>query len=96
MEEAGVVFEFDPEKSAANLAKHGIDFEAAQALWLDERKTKGPTVSPDEVRWMVVGTIAGKLWSAVVTYRGEAVRIISVRRARPKEERAYHAKADQR
>jgi len=33
------VFEFDPEKSAANLAKHGIDFEAAQALWLDERKS---------------------------------------------------------
>jgi len=31
-----VAFEFDPEKSAANLAKHGIDFEAAQALWLDD------------------------------------------------------------
>jgi uncharacterized DUF497 family protein len=31
-----VAFEFGPDKSAANLAKHGIDFEAARALWLDD------------------------------------------------------------
>ncbi|HEX6375532.1 MAG TPA: BrnT family toxin [Allosphingosinicella sp.] len=96
MEGASIAFEFDPEKSAANLAKHGIDFEAAQALWRDERRATGPTGSPDEERWMVVGMIAGKLWSAVVTYRDDAIRIISVRRARPKEERAYHAQDDQR
>ena len=52
-------FEFDPEKSAANLAKHGIDFEDAQALWLDERRATGPTVSTNEERWMVVGMIDG-------------------------------------
>ena len=95
MERASIALEFDPEKSAANLAKHGIDFEAAQALWLGERRASGATVSPDEERWMVVGTIAGKLWSAVVTYRDDTIRIISVRRARRKEERAYHAQADQ-
>ena len=82
-------FEFDPAKSKANLAKHGIDFEAAQALWLDDRRVGGPTRSPDEERWMVVGMIDGKLWSAVVTYRNEAIRIISVRRSRPKEAAAY-------
>lgn len=82
-------FEFDPEKSAANLAKHGIDFEAAQALWRDNRRITGPTHSPDEERWMVVGMIDDKLWSAVVTYRNEAIRIISVRRSRPKEAAAY-------
>lgn len=96
MEGASIVFDFDREKSAANLAKHGIDFEAAQALWLDERRRTGPIAWPGEERWMVVGTIAGKLWSAVVTYRDDAIRIISVRRSRPKEERAYHAQADQR
>ncbi len=96
MEEASVAFEFDPVKSAANLAKHGIDFEAAQALWLDERRRTGPIAWPDEERWMVVGRIAGKLWSAVVTYRDDTIRSISVRRSRPKEERAYHAQADQR
>ena len=89
-----MVFEFDPGKSAANLAKHGIDFETAQALWLDDRQVMGPTKSPDEERWMVVGMIDGKLWSAVVTYRDEAIRIISVRRARPKEAAAYVAQDD--
>jgi uncharacterized DUF497 family protein len=87
------VFEYDPEKSAANRAKHGIDFEAAQALWRDDRKVTGPTNSPGETRWMVVGMIDGKLWSAVVTYRDTAIRIISVRRSRPKEAAAYDAHA---
>lgn len=88
------MFEFDPDKSAANLAKHGIDFKAAQALWLDERRVTGPTNSPDEERWMAVGMIDGKLWSAIVTYRGAAIRIISVRRARPKEAVAYDTQDD--
>lgn len=87
-------FEFDPAKSAANLAKHGIDFEAAQALWQDDRRATGSTRSPDEERWMVVGMIDGKLWSAVATYRGDAIRLISVRRARPKEAAAYDAQDD--
>jgi len=87
------VFEFDPDKSAANRLKQGIDCEAAQALWLDDRKVSGPTNSPGEERWMVVGMIDGKLWSALVTYHGEAVRIISVRRSRPKEAAAYDAQA---
>ena len=88
-------FEFDPAKGAANLAKHEIDFEAAQALWLDDRRVAGPTRSPDEERWMVVGMIGGKLWSAVVTNRGETIRIISVRRSRPKEAAAYGRQDDQ-
>jgi hypothetical protein len=87
------VFEYDPEKSAANSAKHGIDFAAAQALWQDGRKVAGPANSPGETRWMVVGMIDGKLWSAIVTYRDAAIRIISVRRSRPKEVAAYDAQA---
>jgi len=88
------VFEFDPAKSAANKAKHGIDFEEAQALWLDERKVSGRIEWPGETRWTVVGRIHGKLWSAVVTFRGEAIRIISVRRARPKEAAKYETQTD--
>lgn len=30
-----MIFEYDPQKSAANLAKHGIDFDEAQHMWLD-------------------------------------------------------------
>lgn len=82
-------FEFDPAKSEANQAKHGIDFESAQALWRDPSRVTGPTRSPGEQRFMVVGLIDGKLWSAVITERDGATRIISVRRAREKEAAAY-------
>lgn len=88
------MFEFDPEKSATNLVKHGIDFEAAQALWSDPEKRGGPAVSNDEERFMMVGEIDGKLWSAIATYRGDAIRIISVRRAREKEAMSYGGQDD--
>ena len=78
-------FEFDPAKSAANLAKHGIDFVTAQALWDDPDGVSGPTPGPGERRWMLVAVLKGKLWSAVHTFRDERVRLISVRRSRPKE-----------
>ena len=88
------MFEFDPDKSAANGVKHGIDFDTAQALWQDDRRVGGPIDSPGEERWMVVGMIDGKLWSAVFTYRDEAIRIISVRRSRPKEAANYEREKD--
>jgi uncharacterized DUF497 family protein len=78
-------FEFDPAKSAANLAKHGIDFTAAQAIWQDTHRIEVPARTTDEPRWLVIGQAAGQCWSAVVTYRDENVRIISVRRSREGE-----------
>lgn len=89
-------FEYDPAKSLTNLEKHGIDFETAQALWLDRRKCLGPTVSPDEPRWMLVAMLDGKLWSAIFTDRESRVRLISVRRSRPKEAANYGRQDDQR
>jgi len=89
-----VDFEFDPEKSAANLAKHGIDFEAARALWLDERRITVLSEFRDEQRWVVIGAIGDRLWAAAATFRGEAIRIISVRRARAKEEMLYGSQDD--
>lgn len=83
------VFEFDPAKSAANRVKHGIDFLAAQALWLDDRLLEVPTRFVLETRFLVVGRIGRRYWSAVVTYRGTRVRLISVRRARFEEVLAY-------
>ena len=84
-------FEFDPAKSAANKAKHGIDFVEAQALWADDEivDTKSTAEVASELRFLVVGQIEGKHWTAICTLRGEAVRIISVRRAR-KEEVGYY------
>ena len=82
-------FEFDPAKSASNKDKHGIDFVEAQALWLDGGLVDAPIPSEDEPRFLVIGRLEGKHWTAICTVRGEAVRIISVRRARKTEVMFY-------
>jgi uncharacterized DUF497 family protein len=82
-------FEFDPAKSAANKDKHGIDFVEAQALWMDGDLVDASVVSRGEQRYLVIGRIDGKHWTAVCTLRGGAVRIISVRRARKTEVMFY-------
>ena len=84
-----MVFQFDKRKGAANKAKHGIDFVEAQALWDDPDIIEIPARTEDEPRFLAVGRIAGICWSAVITYRGQVVRIISVRRSRQSEVEAY-------
>jgi uncharacterized DUF497 family protein len=84
-------FGFDPAKSAANKAKHGIDFVEGQAIWTDPDRIEIPARSLDEPRNQVIGRIGEKTWSAFVTYRNETIRIISIRRARPEEEARYLA-----
>ena len=78
-------FEFDPAKSSANQEKHGIDFVRAQELWQDSMRVEVPARTVDEPRWLVIGRMDGKHWSAVVTDREERIRIISVRRSRDEE-----------
>ena len=82
-------FEFDEEKSMANQAKHGIDFVESQLLWHDDRLVEIPARTPDEPRFLVVGKIADKHWSAVITYRNDRIRLISVRRSRSEEVEIY-------
>lgn len=82
-------FEYDPEKSAANKTKHGIDFEEAQALWEDDNRVELRVVSNTEERFVVTGKIMEKYWTVVITYRQLAIRIISARRARRKEVEIY-------
>lgn len=84
-------FEYDAEKSLANLEKHGIDFVDAQLLWQDPRALEIRAKSEDEPRFLVVGAIAGKCWSAVITYRNRRIRLISVRRSREKEVALYES-----
>jgi uncharacterized DUF497 family protein len=83
--ETAVSFEFDEAKSQSNKAKHGIDFVEAQALWRDDMFIEIPARSQDEPRFVVIGMIAGQHWSAVITYREDRIRIISVRRSRDEE-----------
>ena len=84
-------FEFDAEKSDANRAKHGIDFVEAQSLWNDPMLLEIPAKTEDESRFLVIAQIEGKHWSAVITYRGSNVRLISVRRARTEEVAFYES-----
>ena len=85
------MFGFDEGKSRTNLEKHGIDFVQAQALWDDPDLLEIPAKTVDEPRFLVIGTIESKHWSAVVTYRSESIRIISVRRSRVEEVRLYES-----
>ena len=82
-------FEFDPAKSAANKDKHGIDFVDAQLLWQDPGRIEFNARTSGETRWLTVGQIGEKLWTAIFTLRGENVRLISVRRARIEERQWY-------
>lgn len=82
-------FEYDPDKSAQNLIKHGIDFKIAQALWLDPYRLEIPARTEGEARIMVIGVIEGRHWSAIVTPRADKTRIISVRRSRVEEVELY-------
>lgn len=82
-------FDYDPQKSAKNKAKHGISFEQAKVLWTV------PTIeiearTMDEPRYMMIGKINGKFYSCIYTTRSDSVRLISVRRSRKSEEKIYH------
>jgi len=85
------IFEFDEAKSLSNREKHGIDFVDAQQLWSDPDLLEIPARTQDEPRFLVVGRIADNHWSAVITYRTDRVRIISVRRARVEEVTLYES-----
>lgn len=84
-------FEFDSKKSNSNKAKHGIDFGEAQALWDDPDLIQIRVKTTDEARFLVIGRISGKHWSAIITYRGDKIRLISVRRARQEEVEIYES-----
>ncbi len=84
-------FEYDQRKSAANREKHGVDFSEAEALWDDPDLLEIPARTTDEARFLVVGRITGVHWSAVITYRTDRVRIISVRRSREEEIAIYES-----
>ncbi|MEX1201350.1 MAG: BrnT family toxin [Methylophaga sp.] len=84
-------FEYDDDKSQANQEKHGISFLEAQALWQDPDLLEIQAKSDDEPRFLVIGLIGLKHWSAVVTYRNGIIRLISVRRSRKSEVELYES-----
>jgi len=92
------MFEFDPAKSASNKRKHAIDFEEAQRLWRS-RRIELSAKERGEKRYLVIGTIHALHWTAIITYRGMTIRIISVRKSTLREVSLYEeltTKADER
>lgn len=81
-------FEWDEAKAAGNFRKHGIDFDDATAIFdgpsLIRRSDRGT-----EERWLAIGETDDHVITVVCTWRGDALRIISARRARKNEKRAY-------
>ena len=82
-------FEFDEKKSVSNLNKHGIDFVTAQELWNDPDLIEIQATSNTEPRFLLIGRIEDKHWSAIITYRRNTSRIISVRCSRKSEIELY-------
>lgn len=88
-------FDYDPQKSAINLAKHKISFAEATELWEGDI-VEHPMGSKGEPRKIVIGKISGGYWTAIVTMRGETTRIISVRRATKSERSSYDRERNRR
>jgi uncharacterized DUF497 family protein len=88
-----MAFEWDEQKRAGNLAKHGVDFRDIPALFdgdtlevLDDRKAYG------ETRVYCLGEIEGRVYAVAYTWRSGNRRIISARKANDRETRRYYAR----
>jgi len=87
------VAQWDPEKAAANLRKHGVDFADAETALHDEMAMTMPDDDPEERRFVTVATDAlGRLLVVVYEWRGDDVRLISARKANRSERRQYEGK----
>ena len=83
-----LLFEWDEGKAASNLRKHRVGFDEAQTAFLDELSVTKPDVrhSEREERFRIVGmSNKGRLIVISFTERGETIRLISARKARPME-----------
>jgi hypothetical protein len=87
-----MTFEWDAQKSISNREKHGIDFDTAKNLWLDDKRVEIQIAFPSEDRWALIAAVEGKMWTAIYTVRNDVIRVISVRRAREREVKLYEDK----
>ena len=85
--------EFDPDKDAANIAKHGVSLVFGAAVWADTGVLVVPTtrVEDGERRFRAIGLVGNRLWTAVHVHRGDTTRMISVRKSNDGEQRLYHS-----
>jgi uncharacterized DUF497 family protein len=85
-------FQWEKDKAAANISKHGVSFEEASTVFGDplSRTIPDPLHSEGEHRSVTVGLSATTRFLVVIhTDRNDTIRIISARRATPRERRVY-------
>lgn len=84
------MFDPNPVNADKNREKHGVSFDAAEAFeWESALKKIETSPSYDEVRTLAIGFIGSRLHVMVFTRRGQRIRLISLRKAHPKEVRTY-------
>jgi len=89
----GMEFKWDPAKDEANRFKHGLRLAFGRKVFDDPEHIISASIRPidGEDRNKAVGMVEGKLYTAVHVWRGEAIRLISVRRSNASEQRDYHS-----
>lgn len=89
-----MIFEWNELKSAANFAKHGLSFEEAVIIWTGRTVEISEIARSDngESRGATLGVIGESVYTAIWTIRRDKIRLISVRRARDGETKAYFQK----
>lgn len=84
------MFEWDERKRAATLALRGIDFASVARLdWATAVIVPDDRADYGEMRLRVTGMIEGRLYMAVVTPRGDRLRIVSLRKANAREQKRW-------
>jgi uncharacterized protein len=84
------MFEWDERKAAANFAKHYVRFEAVYRFdWETAVEFEDDRFAYDETRIVAIGWIDGALHTLTYTWRGESIRVISLRRSDKSEQRTY-------
>jgi uncharacterized protein len=86
-----MLFEYDLQKSKSNQKKHGINFVDGQKLFADPHLIIAEARTEDEPRYLAVGKIENRCWSAIITFRNDKIRLISIRRSRPEEVAIYES-----
>ncbi|HYJ28794.1 MAG TPA: BrnT family toxin [Allosphingosinicella sp.] len=86
-----MIVDFDPAKDEANRDRHGVSLAYGVRVFDDDNHLVLPSLRPvdGEDRYKAVGVVDGKLWTAIHVWRGEAIRLISVRRSNDGEQREY-------
>lgn len=86
-----MIVDFDAAKDEANRAKHGVSLAFGTRVFDDAGHVVLPSLRPidGEDRYKAVGKVEGRLWTAIHVWRGETMRLISVRRSNAGEQRNY-------